>query len=322
SPGTFYLAARTLGIARRIEKIILQTARQHRFKQGLIYSYWMNQACMGGILAAKKLGWPVVSRAHGGDLYLERHPKSYLPWHEWKAGHLDYLFPVSENGRNYLVQRYPEYKDKILVQYLGVKGGEKRKNRAGGPDELHVASCSAIIPLKRVDRIFETVLALYDRLKMESSGSFKKIRWTHFGDGPGFDALKEKIHRTNKPGLQITLMGRVEPEFVTDFYVREQVDLFLNYSTSEGIPVSIMEAASCGIPAAAPMTGGIPEIVNQETGILFDFNDTPETVAGLINSALAEGRLAEKGENAYSLLSKKFSMEKNHRQFTDFLTRL
>ena len=322
SPGTFYLTARTLGIARRIEKRILETARQHRFKQGLIYSYWMNQSCMGGILAAKKLGWPVVSRAHGGDLYLERHRKGYLPWHEWKVNHLNYLFPVSENGQRYIVQRYPEYKDKIRVQYLGVGEGKKRKNRVVGPDELHVASCSTIIPLKRVDRIFETVLALHDRLKKECPSSYKMIRWTHFGDGPGFDALKEKIRRTDNRGVKIALMGRVAPEFVTDFYFREQVDLFLNYSTSEGIPVSIMEAGSCGIPAAAPMTGGIPEIVNNETGIPFDVDDAPDTVAGMIKTALTDGTLAVKGDEAYRLWGNRFDRDKNYRQFADLLTRI
>jgi len=322
STGTFYLTARTLGIARRIEKRILETVRKHRFRHGLIYSYWMNQSCMGGILAAKKLGWPVVSRTHGGDLYLERQPKGYLPWHEWKVSHLDCLFPVSENGRNYLVQRYPEYKYRIRVQYLGVKGGEKRKNRADGPDELHVASCSNIIPLKRVDRIFETIHALHDRLKSERPSTFKKIRWTHFGDGPGLEDLKQKVRRSNKPGLQINLFGRVEPEFVTDFYAREQVDLFLNYSTSEGIPVSIMEAGSCGIPAAAPMTGGIPEIVNQETGIPFHVDDTPDTVAAMIKTTLNDGKLAVKGDGAYRLWSNRFDRDKNYRQFADVLARM
>ena len=322
SPGTFYLTARTLGIARRIEKRILETARKHRFKRGIIYSYWMNQSCMGGILAAKKLGWPIVSRAHGGDLYLERHPKGYLPWHEWKVSHLDCLFPVSENGRNYLVQSYPKYKEKIRVQHLGVRKGEKRKNRVGDSDELHIVSCSTIIPLKRVDRIFETVHALHDRLIKEPSATFKTIRWTHFGDGPGLEDLKEKVRRTNKPGLEITLPGRVEPEFVTDFYVREEVDLFLNYSTSEGIPVSIMEAGSCGIPAAAPMTGGIPEIVTRETGIPFHVDDTPDTVAGMIKTALTDGALAAKGDEAYRLWSNRFDRDKNYRQFADFLASL
>ena len=45
-------------------------------------------------------------------------------------------------------------------------------------------------------------------------------------------------------------------------------DLFVNMSLSEGIPVSIMEAISFGIPIIATNVGGNAEIVNDETGVL------------------------------------------------------
>ena len=69
-----YLVARTLGIARRIEQRILQTVADYGLRDGIVYAYWMSQSCLGGVHAADKLGWPLVSRAHGGDLYTERYP--------------------------------------------------------------------------------------------------------------------------------------------------------------------------------------------------------------------------------------------------------
>lgn len=319
---SFYLTARSLGIARRIEQRILHSVNQNRLKQGLIYSYWMNQACMGGILAAKKLGWPVVSRAHGGDLYTERHRGNYLPWHQWKAMNLNQIFTISHDGKKYLVERYPEIKNRIQVHYLGTTRNKNSVCNPGESNSLHIVSCSSIIPLKRVDLILETVVDLFRQLKDDGATAQARIRWTHIGDGPGFGDLKEKARPFQHPDLQVDLLGRMEPELITEFYIREKADLFINYSTTEGIPVSIMEAFSCGIPAAAPETGGIPEIVNGDTGILFGVDEPPAEVAGKIKQAFISGELAKMGNQAYTVWKGKFHRDINYKVFSDVLARL
>lgn len=64
-------------------------------------------------------------------------------------------------------------------------------------------------------------------------------------------------------------------------------DLFVNMSLSEGIPVSIMEAISFGIPIIATNVGGNAEIVNDETGVLIPVNIDQaafnETVSDIMN---------------------------------------
>jgi glycosyltransferase involved in cell wall biosynthesis len=62
------------------------------------------------------------------------------------------------------------------------------------------------------------------------------------------------------------------------------VDLFLNVSTTEGVPVSIMEAFSAGIPVYATNVGGTSEIVNSGNGKLMDKDLTPEKLAHEIRS--------------------------------------
>jgi glycosyltransferase involved in cell wall biosynthesis len=51
-------------------------------------------------------------------------------------------------------------------------------------------------------------------------------------------------------------------------YGRTPVDLFVNVSASEGTPVSLMEAAACGIPILATAVGGNTEVVSARNGVL------------------------------------------------------
>ncbi len=53
-------------------------------------------------------------------------------------------------------------------------------------------------------------------------------------------------------------------------------------SETEGIPVSIMEAQSFGIPVIATSVGGTPEIVNNINGLLLDVNLQPEDLATIL----------------------------------------
>jgi len=63
------------------------------------------------------------------------------------------------------------------------------------------------------------------------------------------------------------------------FYRETPIDLFILTSESEGVPVSIMEALSFGIPAMATAVGGVPELISNHTGYLLTPNPTSEEIA-------------------------------------------
>ena len=70
--------------------------------------------------------------------------------------------------------------------------------------------------------------------------------------------------------MKITLHGQTHHATIISFYKTHKVNLFINVSTTEGIPVSIMEAISFNIPVIATDVGATSEIINQnaKTGIL------------------------------------------------------
>ena len=105
----------------------------------------------------------------------------------------------------------------------------------------------------------------------------------------------------------------------------EDCDLFVQVSSSEGVPVSIMEALSFGIPVLATNVGGVGEIV---------YNRDSDPFGKLVNADITATNLATEIEN-FILLSpdKLLNMKraartewelgwdstKNYSAFADFL---
>ena len=104
-----------------------------------------------------------------------------------------------------------------------------------------------------------------------------------------------------------------------EFYRNNAINLFINLSDSEGIPVSIMEAMSFGIPCIATNVGGTSEIVvNGINGYLIDDEDD-EYIAGKVDSIAtmnAEGyrQLRDAARNTWE---QKFNAKKNYRVFIE-----
>jgi glycosyltransferase involved in cell wall biosynthesis len=112
----------------------------------------------------------------------------------------------------------------------------------------------------------------------------------------------------------------VENRTVLKHYRDNPVDVFVNVSESEGLPVSIMEAQSFGIPVVATAVGGVPEIVNDTTGHLLDANPGPDDVAQAV------WRLASRSAEARVQITQhwreRFSAETNYAAFVRSLCRL
>ena len=76
--------------------------------------------------------------------------------------------------------------------------------------------------------------------------------------------------------MDIRFTGPISNNKVFELYRTTPIDLFINVSKSEGIPVSIMEALSVSIPVLATNCGGIEEIVNNEVGYIISSDPSAE----------------------------------------------
>jgi len=98
------------------------------------------------------------------------------------------------------------------------------------------------------------------------------VRFSILGDGP----LKpELLEAAQALGLQEHLRFEAPRTDPSTYY--NSLDLYLNTSVHEGLPLSILEAMAAGLPVVAPRVGGIPEVIYQgEHGYLVDSRDPEE----------------------------------------------
>ena len=237
------------------------------------YGFWG----MGGGLAVPWLTGvrSRVVRVHRYDLYEERAPERYLPFRPFLYSRSDRILAISQDGAEYLRRHHRSVRGRIAISRLGVFGPDAAPAPAQS-DHVTIVSCSAVSEVKRVGLILESVRRLAEVVN-------RPVRWVHFGDGPLMPQLREALAERTA-GLSVDLRGRVDNAQVLDFYTGHQVDAFVNLSSSEGVPVSIMEAIAHDIPVIATAVGGTPEIVGESlgSGILVD----PEASADAVASAL------------------------------------
>lgn len=117
------------------------------------------------------------------------------------------------------------------------------------------------------------------------------LTWIHFGGGALETELRSKVALLDRPGLSVEIRGATRHEDILSCYSTHNIAAFINVSASEGVPVSIMEAISYGIPVVATDVGGTAEIVGTElgTGELIPADFTDDDLATKLAHVLSAG---------------------------------
>ena len=279
-----------------------------------IYSYWFFATALVGTkiydkLVGKCKNINLISRAHGYDVYRYANSMHYLPMRKYLLSRYDKVYPCSVDGEKYILEQFPEHKEKVIHSYLGTEDGGVCAMNDGS---FHIVSCSRMIGLKRVERIASALSLLKDT-------STVSIRWTHIGDGETMEKVKA-ICDEKLGFMQVNLMGRISNTQVLDFYKNEKIDLLVNVSTTEGLPVSMMEALSYSIPVLATDVGGVGEIIKDGyNGIMISSDFTDEELAEKIKTIIISDKAERQQmrDNARQFWNDNFNSRVNYTQFAE-----
>ena len=274
----FYLFKFALGYA----SLVTWLAGYHN-QANIYYSYWLNFRC-NSLLRAKKeksISGKIISRAHGYDVYDERLEKGeFWPDRIKILENLDAVFTISESGKDYLKNK-SENSTKIECIHLG--SVPINNTVEFDSDTVNIISCSTNARIKRLDLI-ENSIKLFSQKNPQ-----RKISWSHIGI-----SNREYIVKDIPNNLSVSFLGYIENEKIRDYYMDNKMNLFINLSDSEGIPVTIMDAFSVGIPVIARDVGGISEIVSNQNGVLLSSIGSIEEAQEALKTVLLNWSLKSK----------------------------
>lgn len=275
----------------------------------IFYSYWHDYKAMAlALLRRENPNIKCFARAHRWDVFAEENNPPYLPFKKFVIENLTKTISISDAGKKaFETYLNKDLTEKVVVSRLG-KFNDRTPLLHKTNDDFVICSCSNLIPVKRVDKIIEVLSLL----------KIKNIKWIHFGDGPLREQL-EKLTGEKLKNISIDFKGMVSNEKIQDFYAEQFVDLFINLSDSEGIPVSIMEALSAGIPVLATNVGGTGECVSQENGFLVEKITPVEEIASVVYNYFVSNAecIIRKRTIAYEFWKGNYEAGKNYTSFGD-----
>lgn len=277
----------------------------------IAYCYW-NETLSYAAILAKTRGRvrKVVSRAHGVDLYEMRREHQYMPLKRQFIQGYDRIFVLSQEAKSYLQDVYGASPGHVQVSPLGVP--LPRSLSPPSPSgHLHIISVSFCVPVKRLDRIIEALDVFATQHQRIA------IAWTHIGAGPLFEQTKAlaEARLLGHKNLTFQFFGDMPNQAIKEYYPVTPIDVLVNTSESEGMPVSIMEAMSAGVPAIAPDVGGMSSLVSNQCGALLSQHPSAQEIADAIHRvALGEARGALR-INARSVIEERFNSITNYTRF-------
>lgn len=295
-----------------IEENVMSYIRRHENEwmkneaDTVYYSYWLGTDFAVNYPHLKGLK---ISRAHGGDCFYSR---GYHPYRKEVLRNIDFVFPISEAGCKDIIEHYEDevagLKEKVKVARLGIIIPDA-KNPYQNKKVKTIVTCSNMIQLKRLDLMIDALSEISDL----------EIHWVHFGKGE----LREKIQRyaeeklRGKKNISYEFRGYTPNNEIMDFYKSNSVDLFVNCSDVEGIPVSVMEAMAYGIPAIGRNVGGMQELLDCSCGMLLpekiEAHDLALAISGILE--LPTETYTAMRRDARSKIEKYYDAEKNYHEF-------
>jgi colanic acid/amylovoran biosynthesis glycosyltransferase len=262
------------------------------FRPELLHAHFATEPAAAARELAAGLGVPFTFTAHGYDVY-RRPPADFAG----RAAAAAAVVTVSQANARHIAAAFGVPPGRVRVIPCGVDTG---RFRPGGPRDLRplVVCVARLVPVKNLG------LLLGACAELRAGGL--EFHCALVGDGPCRDELTAARARLRMEGV-VELAGAAEQDEVLAWWRRASVAVLT--SEREGMPVSLMEAAACGVPAVATAVGGVPELIaDGMTGLLAPPGDRQGMAAALGRLLRDPGLAAAMGRQARARAEERFSV--------------
>ncbi len=228
--------------------------------------------------------------------FLKKFTKMVLSWFTEK------VIAISESVKNYSIKADRISPDKITVIYNGTRT-EKflwENPRFFFHDPVLISVIARLEPQKGHKYLLRALAEIRDlnwRLQIVGEGSLRK----KLEKQAAKEGIKDKVEFM---GLKKDISK-----------VLKNIDIFVLPSAWEGLGIVVLEAAMAARPIVASKTGGIPEIINEETGWLVP-PKKPKDLAAVIKEVLENKKqAAEKALRAQKDVKERFNIKNIVKQY-------
>lgn len=264
------------------------------FQPDLLHAHFATEPTQAAREWSQRLGIPYTFTAHGYDIR-RKPPADFAE----RANEALALVTVSEANRQHIVQTFGVAAPHIRIIPCGVDTARFAPGPARAP-----AAAPLILAVARHVKVKNLSLLLDACSLLRARG--RSFRCALIGDGP-LRAELEQQHAALGLGEHVRFLGALAQEDVLGWW--QEADLATLTSENEGMPVALMEAAACGVPAVATAVGGIPELIEPGvTGLLAKPGD-PASLADAFQQLLEDpARRAAMSAAARTRARQRFSL--------------
>lgn len=249
-------------------------APMRAFAPDLVLSYWLYPDAYGAMLAARRIGAPLVVGARGSDLRVRDAVSRRLTRPVLHAARR--LLVVSEDLGRVAERDYGADPDRIRAIPNGCDAAIFHPaDRAGARRALDLpADAEVVTYVGRLvpEKGLRELLIAAGQLR----ASRPRLQLVLVGEGPMHAELAALAAAGDLP---VRFAGTRPPAEVARWMCAS--DLVTLPSYSEGHPNVLVEALACGRPVVATPVGGIPEVVDAASGVLVPARDPAALTEGL-----------------------------------------
>lgn len=277
-----FQAINTVTIGRVVRKVV----RRYGLTPAdtVFYSLWFHNSAAAMARIAAKEGWHMATRAHTSDIYDEQMVFRSRRMRDRLLSSVDRVFSISRHGRDYLASRFPRHAAKFMHIPLGSTRifSPESGERETGPrrDETVFLTVARLDPVKRLDLIMDALAEVARR------NPTRTISWHVIGDGECMTDLRHKAARISLPNFSVCFEGMLGNREIQRRYAADPPDWFVMMSYSEGVPVSMAEAMSYGVPVISTDVGSVAELADNECAMLLPRDIDAEAAAASLQPVI------------------------------------
>jgi glycosyltransferase involved in cell wall biosynthesis len=269
-----------------------------KYKFDIVHTHSSKPGFIGRI-AARIVGVPkIVHTVHGFPFHPYQKKlikKFYQSMEKFAALFCDKVVFVNNSEREAAIVDHLIQPRKAITIYNGIELPKIEIQTKRKSDKFIIGSCLRFWKQKN---IIDTINAAICVCKQN-----KDIQFIFIGDGELYKVVEKMVYDSGfEDRIQLPGWQKNSAEWLQKF------DVFLLYSKWEGLPLSILEAMSYGLPIVASDIKGNNELVSDVNGILVPINDIDRLTAILLSLPNDKNSVKEWGANSRKLIKEKFNI--------------